>query len=428
MNESTTHLRETGAPAHGSWMGLAKAVSLALLLFLPTGCDRLREGSHPERDIYLVSRQPMQVTIEASGSLVSDNSIYIECPKIANAWSFRLDYLAPEGSMVRAGMPVARFADQEQQQQLQSTLSELDARRKDIEKRRLERIEALEKEELSLVEARAEADKQRRKVKVPEEIQARTELEKERLKAKKLDLQVASLERRIARMKRDRESATIQAENELNMLQSRVDRMRADIQKLSVTAARDGLIVYKRGWNGERVKIGDSVWFGMTLAEIPDLKTMSVKATIAEVDAGRVTAGQPVEIRLDANPDKVYRGSIRSLGRIFRAKSHNKPSTVFDAEVAIENPDPEVMRPGMTAKLKIEVDRVEDTLSIPRDALHFEGLNPYAKLIGTRWRGERRQPVEVGLRSGDRIQILAGLKEGDQVVLPDQTAAQGDGT
>jgi len=120
-----------------------------------------------------------------------------------------------------------------------------------------------------------------------------------------------------------------------------------------VKSPKSGIVVYKTDRRGEKHSVGDTVWMGRQLIELPSLDQMMIKAEILEADAGRIAVGQEVDIVVDAASDRVFKGRIKSLGSVFRRKSKDQPNIIFDAQISINKADPEIMRPGMAVRVKI---------------------------------------------------------------------------
>ena len=133
-----------------------------------------------------------------------------------------------------------------------------------------------------------------------------------------------------------------------------MNELKQGIEKLNVKAAKKGIVVYKEDHRGDKSVVGDSVWMGRTVMELPSLEHLVVKARIDEVDATNVKAGQRVVFSVDAYPEKEFTGEISELGKVFRPQSREVPSVVFDAMVKIDNLDLDYIKPGMNARLNIK--------------------------------------------------------------------------
>src|SRR5262249_3560902 len=83
-------------------------------------------------------------------------------------------------------------------------------------------------------------------------------------------------------------SKKARAENKLN-------EIKRGIEGFEAKADRDGVVVYKTKWNGEKPKVGENTWSGQPLMEIPDLNSLLAEALVAEVDVGKIKLGQRAE-------------------------------------------------------------------------------------------------------------------------------------
>ena len=115
------------------------------------------------------------------------------------------------------------------------------------------------------------------------------------------------------------------------------------------------MVVYRLSANGKKLTVGETVYLGQPLIDIPTLEKMLVVGEIPEADIARVAVGQRVEVILDTIPDRQFLGEIISLGKIVRPKSDAQPNVIMDSDIRLLDPDVDVMRPGMTARLKIVV-------------------------------------------------------------------------
>jgi multidrug efflux system membrane fusion protein len=149
------------------------------------------------------------------------------------------------------------------------------------------------------------------------------------------------------------------------------------------------------------------------LVEIPDLDRMMAEGEIDEADAGRIVAGLPVTLRLDAHPDRVYRGRVSTVRDSVQRRSSASAAKVVRIEMELDETDPERMRPGMRFQGQIEVERVEDALRAPADAVFGSPDGPVSFRRG-RLGLEAVRP-RIGLRAGDWVQVLAGLEAGDRL-------------
>ncbi len=390
--------------------GLIVLVSSAGLMTW-TARDRI---SQPAAEIVEIERAPFVRAIEASGEIRSADSVIIGCPSIPRMWNFTIARLTPEGREVRTGMPLVSFDSKKLQEELQVKRAELETARKTLEKTRLEEREKLEALVLEMAEIEAKQARTKRKLEVPVEFQERLELEKLKLDAElvKEELRLSAL--RIETQQQNMTARIETTKNKVKRLERKVDQYTENIGKMNVTAPRDGFAVYVTDWNGEKPKVGESIWKGRAVMEIADLSKMEVAAEVAEPDAGYVRVGQEVELRLDASPERMFKGRIKELGRLFRTKSNEIPSMVFDAIVAIDAPDPELMKPGMAASVQIMSATEEPAIQIREDAVRRTAEGPAVE-VQSDGGGFELVHVELGERWQGQVIIESGLEEGDRV-------------
>ncbi len=388
----------------------------ALLAAIAAAVLSLAACSHSGKvRVVKVTRGPLDIKIHATGQLQSAASYYVGCPSAERMWQYTISFMAPEGKSVNAGDPLISFDARELMQRLQLKQAELDTQQKELERIRLQEAQAREDFALQAEEEKVNEQKARQKADYPEDLIATNELEK-----RKMELALAELRKQLADSRVTNQDSGMKTrvhvqESKVRALQEQVDRLQHDIQKMSIASPKPGIVVYTPDWDGKKKVVGDTCWMGENILELPDLSRMQVKAVILESQAGRVKAGQKAEIRLDSNPDRVFQGTVLSLGRIFRVKSDSQPAIVFDAVIDLAESDPGSMRPGMAAGVDITISSKENVLQLAEEALvyHEKGISVWKKGSFS----EKLTPVKIGARSVGRVEILSGLGENDAVAI-----------
>lgn len=389
------------------WVATA-AVAAVLILVAVVGNAEHRS----KEDLLLeVRRETFVRRVPASGELHSANNAAIGCPQIRRMWNFTITWLANEGIEVAEGQPVLEFDAQQLNERLQVYRSRLDTARSQLDRTILEQQEKMESLELERAEVLARKARVEQQLAVPATMQARLELEKQRLDHELSLEEIRLIDLRIGAQRSHREESIRAAENKVAWLERDVEQLVKYIDAMKVKAPRTGFVVHVEDWSGNKPKIGESVWAGRSLLQIADLSEMEVRAEVAERDAQYVQPGQRVEIRLDANPDRVFTGEIRQLGKLFHTKSADVPTMIFDVLVSIDEPDTELMRPGMAAGVEILAPSEQPMIQIPESAIHVTESGPTVEVErdGT----PRRVTVTLGPRWEENVVVTEGLKEGD---------------
>jgi len=358
-------------------------------------------------------RDDLVLNVDLTGTLKAVDTDLVGPPQLRHLWQFKIAQMAPEGEEVEAGTPVLSFDTSELQQRLQREIAERDAAGKRVEKAEQELAMRDRQDQLRLAEARARLGKSELKAQSPPELEAARELAQVKLDLELAREEVAYLESRLESSARSADASLAALRDQSEQAQQNVERTQRAIGLMNVTAARDGTVIYVTDWNDQKKKIGDSCWKGEHIIELPDLSRMKAMGTVHEADAGRISEGQRVTLRLDAHAEVEFTGRIASIWRTVQRENWRSPRKVVRLEVELDETDTRRMRPGMRFRGKIEVERVDEALLVEADAVFLEPEGPivYRRTL----LGHEAVPVELGRRNGNRVEVLGGLSEGDQV-------------
>lgn len=402
--------------------GLIAIAALALILVSGFSWRGLRVTRQPIPSASVIRGAFVQSVVE-SGEIEATSSMTISSPRVGD-WGTRpqITWLADEGTQVKEGDVIARFdpsgiekvifQKRAEQQIKHATLTRTEASQRattaELQAALLNTEASFELAKLALEQLRFEAEVRRREG----------------------ELRFTQAQNDLQRAKTKIESQAIIHEEEFKQLRLELDQARAELEKaeedmasLEVRAPAEGLVVFERNWNtGNKFQVGDTPWPGQAIIGLPDLSEMRVKIEINEIDVSKLELGQPAEIRLDAFAGPVFGGRVTDIATLGRSKEDGSDVKVFEVNVLIDT-TAAILKPGMTASCEIRVSEVDDTLSIPIDAVFTQGEQTIVhRAEGSGW---EQVPVELGIRSDERVVLAAGLEEGDEVALidPNNTAA-----
>ena len=291
--------------------------------------------------------------VSAPAELVSLKSATLGPPNVRRMWQFKIAKLAPENTQVKAGDVVLVFDGQNLKTDLIGRISDLDAQKKRAESEQLD-DEAKEQDlVLALAEAEMNFEKAKRKAEIVDASRSRIERDKQQADFEYANAALAQAKQRLAH---HREAMVINrqvAQGKVATLQGKVDEIKGDIAKLTVRAPKDGLVIYKTGGEGEKPAEGETVFLGRSLIELPSLDEVALKAEFSEPDTSRLQPGQTVRVVFEAYPEMAYLGRITHLGQAYYPKSSSSSKIIFDALIELGEQRPEVMRPGMKAKVEL---------------------------------------------------------------------------
>ncbi len=366
---------------------------------------------------YTVKKDRTEDTIDAKGELKSSSSVFVGCPQIRRVWNFTITYMAPEGKPVKKGQRIISFDTKKLHEKLSVKTSEFETAKKELEKAKLVEQEVLDSLKLSRSEAGVKTAKARRKAEQPEEFVASNVLKK-----LKYDYEAAQLEEKLSISKIENQKAKMRSKfsllnSKLKRLDHKIEELKSAMKAMTVKAPAEGMLVYIADWKGRKKSVGDSVWRGDFIMEIPDLKRMNLEAVIPESAAGKLKEGLKAHIRIDANPDTIYEGVVTSIGRIFRRKSEDQPGIVLDCKVELSKSDPEVMKPGMAASVSVLLPGETESIRIPRKAVIVENNETFVLKKGF-WGKGTKTKVVLGRKLKTMVEVKSGLNVSDVLIIP----------
>lgn len=168
-----------------------------------------------------------------------------------------------------------------------------------------------------------------------------------------------------------------------------------------------------------------------TVVQIADLSEMTNKMQIAEGDATKVKAGQPVEFTILSEPDKPIRTTLGSVdpglttmsqGAYNKSTDTTANAIFYYARAHVPNPD-STLAIGMTTQNTIEIARADNVLTVPSVAVKSRDGKQFVRVLGADNQAVEKA-VQTGLKDNMNTEITAGLNEGEQVILSEMNAGE----
>lgn len=227
------------------------------------------------------------------------------------------------------------------------------------------------------------------------------------------------------------------AERKFNLERVKLSDINEQIELATIRAVNPGLVVYGasdqnsqrfRGSSQEAIQEGATVRERQPILTIPDMRAMAVKVNIHESAVQRVAVGQTVRVLIDAFPDEELTGVVSKVAVVADSANAfmNPDLKVYPTTITIDG-EHEWLRPGMSSEIEILVQRLEDVIYVPVQAVtYFDDKRVVYVANGSR--PERRE-IEVGRFSESFIEVVSGLREGEEVLLlpPQQRLNSGAG-
>jgi HlyD family secretion protein len=355
--------------------------------------------------------------IRCRGDLKAGRSAQIYTPIVPN---LRISWMAPAGETVQTGDSMIKFDSSSATQQLAQKEAQLRQTEASLDQALAQSRITSEQDKSDLEQARYTVERAKLEV-VRLTIKSRIDGDEakvdlataeQKLKAQEatVALHAASDQAKIASLTRLRD----QAKSDVELTKHRIGQMEimAPITGIPVYAQN-----YSQGWNNARpFKVGDNVFAGMNLAEIPDLNTLEMDVKVEEIDRGRINLGADVRVLVDSLPELNLAAKLDRISPLAELSTYEWPPTrAFHAYARILKPDPR-MRPGMNGGMDIIVNRIPNAISIPAKALFTRDGKPVVYIAS---KGHYTPAtIEVLARNPDEVAVK-GIPAGVTVALVD---------
>lgn len=366
-------------------------------------------------------RGELVIDIATTGQVEAVRSRSVTRQRTGWSWdAVQIAQMAPEGSVVKEGDFLIQLDMTSARQQLDQTENALLNAQAELARQQAETDAKL----AELESARQNQEYSYEQTKLRYELmtfEAEVRRREQEIELRKAELSLCEATDRLAAQRTIAEAELSKARYEVRNAEMQRSQAQEALASLTITAPEPGLVVYKTYRTG-KVKVGDQVWPGMELIDLPDLSQMQVKTRVNEIDVRRVEVGQEVLVAVDALAGQQFKGKVTRIATLARAEGEAKVK-VFDVDVLLEGEAGD-LRPGMTAQCRIVVARLADVVYVPIEAVFDrDGQSIVYRADGG---GAEVREVTLGARSDDFVVIESGLAEGDLVSLrdPRQPAAE----
>ncbi len=368
-----------------------------------------------------VQRGRVQVTVRAMGDLRATRAMQLFVPAAGGAVT--IIKLAPSGAALKTGDIIVEFDPSEQEFALEQAQFDLQLADQEIAKAEADAAVQQAEDEVALLKARFDVRRA--------EIDAATNEVVGALLAKQNLLLLDEARQRLAQLELDVKShrATALASGAVvrekrNKARLAADVARRNIENLRVRAPFDGFVTLRPnmmafggiyfGGPMPEYRVGDSTNSGQLIADLIDTSRIEITAKLPEHDRANVSAGQAVEVSVDALPEARLQGTVRAVSGVASRQLFEGGGTRrFDISFDVRG-DVTRIRPGVSAALAIAGPTFEDALSIPRPAV-FEVAGKPSVYVRS---ASGFEPREVKVRAFTAtVAVIEGLAESAEVAL-----------
>jgi HlyD family secretion protein len=372
-----------------------------------------------------VVRRDFVRQVPAEGNLRAVVSTRINAP-MSEDGAMRIAWIADDGSEVAAGAPLVRFDPSEIEKTLADGEADLASARLKADKERSNDRTAITKLERDAAMAERELASARQFQKKDATLFSRHDIVES-----EIDQGLAVEKQRVARAQEVASKAQEQAglgllAVDIRKAEAKIRRARASLQAIAVTAPHAGIFILQHDMSPEPPHVGDTVWPGQALAEIPDLSRMQAEVYVLEADAGGLAAGEAATVQVDADPGTQLPARVARVASVPKPRLRGSPVQYFEVDLKLTGaagaaPPAHALKPGERVSAVLRLAERRGALVAPREAVFERDGGP----VVYRWRAPASDfeavPVTLG-PSGTAVAVLdGGVATGDLLALRDPT-------
>jgi HlyD family secretion protein len=395
-----------------------------------------------------VQRQDLATVVSASGEIKPKTYVNIG----ANAYGKITHLYVKEGDQVKKGQLLAQIDNIQSAADLSANQAAAQAAETDA----VATDAALKTAQADLLRAQADYDRNKQDWERAQNLYkdgliAKSDFDSRKNAWATADAGLTQAQARVAQAKAQQDSAA----KHVAQARANLTRVTDVLQKTTYSAPYNGVVTNLPVREGESVVIGIQNALGSTLMTIADMSVITAEVKVDETDIVNVRLGQPAEITIDAIPKKTFHGTVSEIGDnaivrssgVSTSQSTTASEEAKDFKVVVTLTDPPAdLRPGLSTTAKITTAKRSNVLSVPIQALTLRTkeqidqqnnppgsvhaaapatADPASKnkkgddiqgVFVIRNRKAMFVPVTTGITGTTDIEVLEGLKDGDEVI------------
>jgi HlyD family secretion protein len=330
----------------------------------------------------------------------------------------KIVYMPPEGTVIKAGDLALELDSTNTLNKIKDNDEKIVAAENEIVRVKSQHESSLRDLEVELSKLWLAFEQAKLKAKVPNEVVSRREFQEGQLALEKAKTEYENHLNKIEQKKKE-QTAELQVKIiEKDKLKVQLDLAKSNLDGMKIKAPTDGMVLYNDHWNERRkLQVGDLVWPGWPVVQLPDLTEMEVLAQVNEVDGPRLSIGARAEVRLDSYPDKVITGEIKDISQTAIKANRMAKAKIFRVTISLDQTLMEIMKPGMSALVSVTIGETQPNLLVPRATVRFDGERALVTRIES---ADARREVAVTVLAADGLNYLVAgngaLKEGDRIL------------
>ncbi|MEW5801036.1 MAG: efflux RND transporter periplasmic adaptor subunit [bacterium] len=412
------------------WIILTTLVLLVFLVLVVRFKTFSSQGGDKESECATaqIKRGSIQVSVACTGKVVSNQDVEIKSKASGEVKKLPFDISDP----VHASDLLVELDPMDEQRNLEkaqatleASMAQLSHARQDLTiaenqlvTARLDIQAGISSARATLEEAESKAKREeqlyRKKLSSQEELD-KSKAEAARAKAAYEQALVRQEELKIREMELELKRQAVQME-ESRVRAATIDLeiARQRLKDTRILSPMDGIVTARNVQIGQIISSGiNNVGGGTSILTLSDLSRIFIIASVDESDIGTVKLGQKAEITVDSYPEELFPGRVDQIA----TRGVNISNVVtFDVKIEVLGKNKSLLKPEMTANVQIISTEKPNVLLIPSEAIEFSPEGPRALIVLPSGKTASRL-ITLGLDNGGVAEVVAGLREGNEVRL-----------
>jgi len=370
-----------------------------------------------EPPIQTVGKGEIRKVLLLDGELraVRSRLVYASTPQEA-----KITYLAPEGSIVKPGDRLVELDSGTILQKIKDLEEKIIAADNEILKTRSGHESALRDMDVQLSRLWLTLEQAAIRARPAADLVPLRDYQENQLALAKAKTEY---DNHLAKMGKTKEQQAAELEVKLierRDLDGQLEEARRDLDGMNIKAPSEGMVIYNDHWSERRkIQVGDVVWAGLSVLQLPDLREMEITSQANEVDGPRVSVGQRATITIDSYQNIKISGAVREISQTAIKAGWMAKANVFRVLISLDSTPSGILKPGMSAQVALDIGGSDTQLLVPRQAVRFEKGSAEVVRIEA---PSMRRPVAVTILMSDPFYFAVAqngaLKEGDKILVP----------
>jgi multidrug efflux pump subunit AcrA (membrane-fusion protein) len=367
---------------------------------------------------WMVKRGNLELLISGKGEVRGEKYVEIKlaeeiCDRNLHIYQLKIVDLVSEGKPVKQGDYIAKLDESQISSMMSGKRQEKERYDSDLRNARIDSSVNLSRRREAITNARLDLEYLNIDLE-QSKYESEAYQRKTQMKYQKAELEVEKIKRDYLLDKNKWKMQVSRYEDRVVQLSTELAKYAVALEKTTITAPQNGIVMFAKDWNGKTYgKESEVNIWNPLIAVLPDMSVVITETYIKEIEISKIESGDPVRIKIDALPDKVFSGKVVKVANI--GEEHKDfDMKAFKVVIRFDKSD-KALKPGMNANCEIIIETYSDQLLIPRKAV----FSKEGKRIVYAKRGGKivELNIEMEAENDEFVLVKNDIHEGDLVLL-----------